>query len=97
MNKKQKVVCWIGGVLFLLSICNAPWKIESSRDERNIFTHSVEHVHRYSDATGPLWEPPHYYNGSAKVELATSQLFVQWMAIAGVAVALLFLLKSRPK
>ena len=82
MNKAQKIITGIATIIFFATLLAAPWGIDVS----------VGDFHSHHNVYSPIFSA---YNEAAKPQFGV--LFVWWLAIGVIYVALFFLFKTPRK
>lgn len=70
MTKPQRAILTLAVLLFVASLCAAPWRVETLNRSR------FEH--------GPIWSPPYVFGQKGNVNLAIGVLAVEWLAIGAL-------------
>lgn len=93
MNKKQKIVLWIGAIAFGLTLLYVPWNVaRPNTQDMDILSGKRYSIPQSNySMNGPIWDPP------ANSEMMVGVLFVEWAGIVAGAGILVFLLKEKPK
>ncbi|NQU06020.1 MAG: hypothetical protein HQ568_08000 [Calditrichaeota bacterium] len=87
MNKKQKIVLWIGLVLFMLMGIFPPWYY--------VYKSEISADISYKSGYYCLFVPPHSYKKEYRID--KTRLHIQWTIVVVVAVCLILTLKDIKK